>query len=102
MNALVTGASSGIGRDMARYLVKLGYKVFAVGRNKEKLSNLKEELGENVEIIEKDISTKEKCIELYEELKNENIDFVIISARSPSGIYPILLKNNFSYIFQFF
>ena len=41
MNALVTGASSGIGRDMARYLVKLGYKVFAIGRNKEKLSNLK-------------------------------------------------------------
>ena len=80
MNALVTGASSGIGRDMARYLVKLGYKVFAVGRNKEKLSNLKEELGENVEIIEKDISTKEKCIELYEELKNENIDFVINNA----------------------
>ena len=29
-------------------------------------------------------------------LQEKNIDFVIISARSPSGIYPILLKNNFS------
>ena len=92
MNALVTGASSGIGRDMARYLVKLGYKVFAVGRNKEKLSNLKEELGENVEIIEKDISTKEKCIELYEELKNENIDFVIVNAENSAGGMGITTK----------
>ncbi len=41
IKALVTGATSGIGRDMARYLAKLGYKVYAVGRNKEKLSNLK-------------------------------------------------------------
>ena len=35
--ALVTGASSGIGRDMTRYLVDLGYEVFAVARDIEKL-----------------------------------------------------------------
>jgi len=32
MKALVTGASSGIGRDMARYLSSLGYDIIAVAQ----------------------------------------------------------------------
>ena len=47
MKALITGASGGIGRDMARYLVSLGHSVIAVGRNEKKLEDLKKELGEN-------------------------------------------------------
>ncbi len=80
MNALVTGATSGIGRDMTKYLVSLGYKVFAVGRNRERLTEIKNEFNDKVETIERDISTKESCIELYNQLKNENIDFVINNA----------------------
>ena len=37
MKALVTGASSGIGRDMARYLSSLGHDLILVARNKENL-----------------------------------------------------------------
>jgi len=37
MKCLVTGASSGIGRDMCRYLGELGHEVIMVARNKEKL-----------------------------------------------------------------
>ena len=44
MIALVTGASSGIGRDIARELAKRGYNIIAVARGKEALENLKEEL----------------------------------------------------------
>ena len=80
MNALVTGATSGIGRDMTKYLVSLGYKVFAVGRNRERLIEIKNEFNDKVETIERDISTKESCIELYNQLKNEKIDFVINNA----------------------
>ena len=57
--ALVTGASSGIGRDMTRYLVELGYEVFAVARNENKLRELQEELGDRVKGIIKDLSNKE-------------------------------------------
>ena len=78
MKALVTGASSGIGRDMARYLASLGYTVYAVGRDERKLSDLKNELGEKIQVIIKDLSVKENSISLYEELKikyNYNADF---------------------------
>ena len=36
MKALITGASSGMGLDMAKYLSKLGYDLFVVSREKEK------------------------------------------------------------------
>lgn len=80
MKALVTGASSGIGRDMARYLASLGYTVYAVGRDERKLSDLKNELGEKIQVIIKDLSVKENSISLYEELKMENIDLVVNNA----------------------
>ena len=44
MWALVTGASSGIGRDMARYLYSLGYNLILVARDKERMEELRTEL----------------------------------------------------------
>lgn len=80
MKALVTGASSGIGRDMTRYLTSLNYTVFAVARDEEKLMDLKKELGNKIKIITKDLASRENCINLYEELKNEKIDLVVNNA----------------------
>ena len=71
--ALVTGASSGIGRDIARELAEKGYNLIIVARNIEKLKELKKELEQNykveVEINSKDLSIKENCIKLFEEVK---------------------------------
>lgn len=80
MRALVTGASSGIGRDMTRYLVSLGYEVYAVARSIERLEALQHELGERVKIISADVSKKESCIELHNQLKEKNIDLVVNNA----------------------
>ena len=73
MKALITGASSGIGRDIARYLSKLGYDLVIVARRKENLEILKKELNTNVEIVCLDVSEKENCIKLFEEHKDIDI-----------------------------
>lgn len=46
--ALVTGAGSGIGRELVERLVRLGTKVIAVSQTQSKLDSLKEELGDLV------------------------------------------------------
>ncbi len=78
MKALITGASSGIGRDIARYLSKLGYDLVIVARRKENLEILKKELNTNVEIVCLDVSEKENCFKLFEEHKD--IDILVNNA----------------------
>ncbi len=80
MKALITGASSGLGADMARVLVDDGYEVILVARRKGKLEKIAKELGENVKVIVKDISSTYNCIELYNEVKKEDIDILINNA----------------------
>ena len=44
MRALITGASSGIGRDMARYLASKNIDLILVARRKERLEDLKKRM----------------------------------------------------------
>ena len=78
MKALITGSSSGIGRDMARYLSKIGYDLVIVARREDLLQELKNELNTNVEIVCMDVSIEENCKNLFEEHKD--IDFLINNA----------------------
>lgn len=55
MKALVTGASSGIGKEIAIYLDKLGYEVILVARNKEKLESVAKTLTHKPKIIVMDL-----------------------------------------------
>lgn len=80
MKALITGASSGIGRDMARILSDKGYDLILVSRNKKKLDNLKEELKTNVTIYAIDLEDIDNVKKLYEKVKGENIDILINNA----------------------
>lgn len=86
MLALITGASSGIGRDMSRYLCKKGYDTILVARDESKLKELKQELTKNedvkVETKTVDLSNTGECKELYRQIKEEhgNIDLLINNA----------------------
>ena len=77
---LVTGASSGIGADMARILSEKGYDLILVARNKRKMESLSKELKTNVEIIPMDISSTYNCTELYNMVKKKDIDILINNA----------------------
>ncbi|MBR6695034.1 MAG: SDR family NAD(P)-dependent oxidoreductase [Oscillospiraceae bacterium] len=80
MKALITGASGGIGRDMAIILSNMGYDLILVARNEEKLNELKKELDTESIIIATDLSVEQNCFDLYEKTKNENIDILINNA----------------------
>lgn len=80
MRALVTGASNGIGREMAIYLSELGYELIVVARNGDKLNELKDILKTKVIVYEYDLSVLDNCYKLYDDLKNIDIDIVINNA----------------------
>jgi len=61
VKALITGASSGIGWDMAQILSDMGYDIIAVARRRERLELLKNTLKTNVEIVCCDVSDTEQC-----------------------------------------
>ena len=80
MKALITGASSGIGLDIARYLATKKYELILVARNKERLEKIQESLPTKVTIIVADLSNEQKLKELYILTKKENIDILINNA----------------------
>ena len=80
MKALITGATSGIGRDMAIILAKQGIDLIIASRDTKKMNQLARRLPVNVKIVTVDLSKEEDCYRLYEETKNENIDILINNA----------------------
>ena len=79
MRALITGASSGLGRDFAIKLSNIGYDLVLVSRNKEKLEELKGKLKTNVIVEAMDLSIKENVYKIYNKYQNK-IDFLINNA----------------------
>ena len=82
MKVLITGASSGIGKDLAREFAKLKYDVVLVSRTEDKLINLKEELTNkyhiNADYYIADLSNENECRNLYEKYKD--IDILVNNA----------------------
>ena len=70
MTALITGASSGLGRDMAKILAQKGYSLILVARRIDRLKEIKDSLvNTDVTIIQCDLSTREGCFNLYEQFR---------------------------------
>lgn len=81
MKALITGASSGIGKEIARYLAEQGYDLIIASRSTEKLYELRDELSDvHVRVITIDLSREQDAYDLYEHLKDEKIDYLVNNA----------------------
>lgn len=84
MKALITGASSGMGRDMAFYLASLGYDVILVARREQRLKEIAREInskdGGQAFYVECDLSKRKECVRLYKLVKGEKIDLLINNA----------------------
>ena len=84
--ALITGASNGIGLELAKIHASKGGNLVLVARNKSKLDELKKELENqykvSVYIIGKDLSIFNSAQEVYDETNKQNIkiDYLINNA----------------------
>lgn len=84
MYALITGASSGIGREIAVQLAEKKTNLILVARRIDRLNELKETLtikyGIDVVVKQFDISKQENCLALHEEVKSYRPELVINNA----------------------
>ncbi|MFT5762331.1 MAG: short-subunit dehydrogenase [Polaribacter sp.] len=81
-NAIVFGATSGIGKSVTRILIKEGYKVAITGRRLEKLEELKKEFPDQILVKQNDIQQIEDVEKVFNEivLEFKTIDLVIQSS----------------------
>ena len=79
MKALITGASSGLGREIAKELDKRGYELILVGRDKVKLEAVKND-SRKATVIICDLANKEEAYRLYLKTKSQNIDVLVNNA----------------------
>lgn len=84
MIALVTGASSGIGREISISLARRGIDLIIAARRGQRLAELKQELieryGIRVHIVLGDLSKKEDCLRLYREASRVRVDILVNNA----------------------
>jgi short-subunit dehydrogenase len=87
--ALVTGASSGIGYELAKLFAQDGKNIVVVARSQDRLEKLKTEIenksGTKVIVLVKDLSKPDAPQEIFSELekKNINVDVLVNNAGFP-------------------
>ena len=81
MIALITGASSGLGRSFAKILAKRGFDLVLVARRRQRLIDLKREITGKYDVRARifchDLSDTEECKELFDEVSRINVDILI-------------------------
>ena len=91
--ALITGATSGIGKACALILAKNGYHIIATGRRAERLDELKKEVPSGIEVLPLvfDVRDKEAVFGLIENLPEnwKNIEILVNNAGNAHGLDPI-------------
>lgn len=80
MYALITGANSGIGRDIAYLLSERGYDLILVARNEKRLKLTAERLKTNTVVIPMDLSIRENSFTLYERVRKYDVEIIVNNA----------------------
>lgn len=80
--ALITGASGGIGADLARLFARDGYDLVLVARSEEKMRELAKDLGVPATILAVDLSKPEAVRQIVDQLvaKSINVDVLVNNA----------------------
>ncbi len=88
---LITGASMGIGKELAREFASHGHDLILVARSLDKLNELSKELNQKfnvtAHVISKDLLTSNACEDLYREVKNKNLNVEILVNNAGFGLY---------------
>lgn len=81
-NAVVFGATSGIGLELSRLLVREGYTVLITGRRKERLESVQAESRDHFVVRQHDITRHEDSSKLFDELPEifEKVDLIVHNA----------------------
>jgi short-subunit dehydrogenase len=94
--ALITGASSGIGRELAKCFAINGYTIIIVARNGANLNNTAEEFrkqyGAEVLTIQADLSQPGAAQKVFDELEGKTIDVLVNNAGF--GNYGTFVEND--------
>jgi len=101
MWALITGASSGIGYDIAGELAERGYDLILVARREERLKSLAEKLtaekGVRCEVVPADVSDRVTCEKLYIGMSERGIsieDIEILVNNAGFGVLGEFVENS--------
>jgi short-subunit dehydrogenase len=96
--ALVTGASSGIGYELAKLFAQDGYNLIIVARTQEDLhqraTEFKEQYGVDVIPIAKDLFLKEAAFELYDEVKSKNVLVDVLVNDAGQGQFGLFVESD--------
>lgn len=90
--ALITGASSGIGQELAKLFAQDGYNLVLVGRSDDKLDRLGEVFKSNygiqqVTVIHKDLAQEDAAQDVYDQVKAKGIKVDVLVNDAGVGLY---------------
>lgn len=91
--ALITGATSGIGRATALEFAKHGIRLILCGRRKERLDNLQNSLSKQTDVLTLNFDVRDK-VEVFKAIESlpvsfKRIDILINNAGNAHGLDPI-------------
>lgn len=95
--ALITGATTGIGFELAKLFAKDHYNLFIVARNTIELDKAASELkqsGVEVTTIEKDLFRKESAQEIYDEIKSKGVQIDVLVNNAGQGQYGLFSETD--------